>query len=212
MFAWYITHVKNPKGGVTYQVRYVLHYRLENRPTPSTPEPTAQSVPEPTALAPMPSTQSAPEPGRHPRPVILRHKDGKLYLCECCGLLTPKKYSVLTSTADIDDNDDDDPRYVSMCNDKCCWDYQNWCKSLIPGLPSNKLRITFDGICVPYNGGALHDKWRVQFVLVKEGRRTCMIVTPYDDEDVIWGEVYLTHGIPIPLNRLRKMYSKPQTQ
>ena len=205
MFGWYIRRITNPKGGVVYQVLYVLHYRLENRQTPSTPEPAA-SAPEPTALAPMPSAQSVPEPARHPRPVTVRHNDGKLYLCECCGLLTPIKYSVLIPTADInDDNDDnDEPRYVSMCNDTCCRNYQNWCKGLIPGLQSNLLRMTFNGICVPGDGGALYDEWQVQFVLVKEGRRTCLVVSPSNGDWVKWYGDMLSPCIALSLRTVRK--------
>ncbi len=200
MFAWYITRVKNPKGGVTYQVRYVLHYQLENRPTPSTPEP--------TALAPMPSAQSAPDPVRHPRPVTVRHNDGNSYQCEMCGCSTVKKYPILIPKYDIND-DNDDPRYVSMCNRECCRNYQNWCKSLIPGLQSNLLHMTFNGICVPGDGGVLHDEWCVQFVLVKEGRRTGMNITPYNNESVKWGRDDVTPVIHMSLNRLRKICSKP---
>ena len=204
MFAWYITYVRNPKGGVTRQVRYVLHYRLENR-QPPTPEP-VESVPMPepsVQSAPEPAAQSAPVLVRQPTPAPLYYNDGKSYQCAYCGFLTVKKVRILKPTLDIDD-DDDELCYVSMCNVRCWRDYQNWCMSLIPGLPSNKLRITFDGIYVPYNGGALHDKWRVQFVLVKEGRRTGMVVTPIEDESVKVNGAIVTPCIFMSLNSLRK--------
>jgi hypothetical protein len=222
MFAWYIRRIKNSKGGVVYRVCYVLHYRLENRPPPSTastPESTALA-PESTALAPE-STASAPEstalapkPVRQPTPVTLHHNDEKLYPCEWCSYATRQKCKVLTSSCDIyTDDDDNKPCYVSMCNKKCCWDYQKWCMGLVPGLnsrpkgdPINLIRVTFNGIFVPYEGDALHDEWCVQFFLIRKGRRTGMIITPYDDKTVYWGQEFLTPGIHVSLNKLRKWF------
>jgi hypothetical protein len=199
MFAWYITYVKNPKGGVTHQMIDVLHYRLENRPPP-TPEPVA----------------SVPEPVRQPTPATLRYNDGELYKCENCGSLTLNKFNVVPELNDINVHNDFKPHYVSMCGIQCCLDYQKWCRSLIPGLnsrpkgyPNNLIHVTFNGIYVPGDGDALHKDWCVQFILVKKGRRTGMIITPYGDKTVMWDGERLTPSIHVSLNMLRKWYPDP---
>ncbi len=181
----------------------MLHYQLEIRP-PHTPEPSAQSPPEPAA-------QSAPVLVRQPTPAPLYYNDGKLHQCAYCGFLTVKKVRILTSKYDITD-DNNEPCYVSMCNDTCCRNYQIWCMGLIPGLQSNLLRMTFNGICVPGDGGAQHDEWRVQFVLVKEGRRTGMVVTPNKNESVEVNGAIVTPCIFMSLNRLRKLCLNNSTQ
>jgi hypothetical protein len=182
----------------------VLHYRLENRATPSTPEPAA------SAPMPEPSAQSAPVLVRQPTPAPLYYNDGNSYPCEYCGNLTVKKVQNLIPMRDIY-ADNNKPCHVSMCNVQCWRDYQSWCMSLLPGLnsrpkglPSNMIHIAFNGIKVPQNGDALHDEWRVQFVLVKEGRRTGMVVTPEEDESVeVYGAI-VTPCIFMSLNRLKK--------
>lgn len=162
----------------------------------------------------MADTRQAHEPMRQPTPATLHHNDGKLYPCEWCSCATHQKCKVLTPSCDIYTVDDDNkPCHVSMCDKQCCLNYQNWCRSLIPGLtsrpkgkPYNWISVTFNGIYVPDEGYALHKDWCVQFLLIKKGRRTGMIITPYGDKTVFWGGEYLTPGIHVSLKALRKWY------
>jgi hypothetical protein len=224
MFAWYTRCIKEPRGRFVYQMCYVLHYRLLSRsPTTSTPGPELHhSTPVPATSTPGPELpHPMPMPVRNHRPVTLREKTDKGHPCEWCGEQTYCRTEVLVPVNDIDDLHDG-KCYATFCDRTCLGQYHKWCKELVPGLPRrhqypgdhpDMIHMTFKGIYVPGEGDALHDKWSIQYVLLKEGRRTGMVLTPRDYDGsydrVKWGDERCTPSIFVSLRELRNWYPVP---
>jgi hypothetical protein len=199
----------------------------------STPVPAATSTPGPelphSTHVPATSTSTPgpelphpmPMPVRESRPVTLREKADNDHHCEWCGQNTCCRTKVLLPVIDIDEPHDG-KCYATFCDRTCFGQYHKWCKELVPGLPHryqypgdhpDMIRTTFKGMYVPGDGDALHDKWSVQYVLLKEGRRTGMVLTPRDYngfyDSVKWGGERCTPSIFVSLHDLRKWFPVP---
>lgn len=164
---------------------------------------------------------SAYDPAKQPRPVTLRDITDKGHCCEECGQKSNCRVKVVVEGRDIYD-DCGGKTYATFCDRKCLSKYHEWCKGLIPGLPHrlrypgshhNVVHITFVGIHVPYEGDALHNTWKIHHVLIQEGRRTGMVLTPCDyngdDERVLLDNEVCVPSIFVSLHKLRKWFPVP---
>jgi hypothetical protein len=174
----------------------VLHYRLLSR--------------SPTASIPI----------KHLSPVTLREKDGMAHKCEYCGCETVRKINILVQQLDVDEENNNNC-YVSFCSKKCERAHMTECKKLIPGLelrekdpvdPFFVVRMGWANICVPGEGEAFHNMWRLQYVLQKVKDVLGIIAIPCDfdghSELVKWDGQLCAPAIHMSLDELNEKFPK----
>lgn len=157
---------------------------------------------------------------RQPIPVTLREKGDFGHKCEWCQCNTNARHPILLSKQNVYDNEWR-LNYASICPE-CIPMYTKWVLGLVPGLSSrvrypednpDVIRMSFKGIRVPYEGDALHNTWIIHYILIQEGRRTGMVLTPCDyngdDERVLLGNKVCIPSIFVSLHKLRRLFPFP---
>ena len=91
-------------------------------------------------------------------------------------------------------------------------------KWLVPGLenrqrdeqyPPHVVLMQFGNICVPYEGGAMHDAWESDFIPQLVDKEVGFVFTSYKQATVEWNGERMTPFIHCSIDELNEMFPVP---